>query len=303
MNDTPKRKLAAKIEKSERAAICFGHQWESAVQDESGVTSRVRERDSGEIYEIRSRYLIAADGAGSRVRKSLGIEMDGPPRIQSFLMIHFAADLRRIVRDRPGVLYWIMDPEIGGTLVAHDIDREWVYMHAFDPDKETEDAFDDDRCRKLALRAIGENVPLRILHRGTWNMSVQIAREMRDRRVFLAGDAAHRFPPTGGMGLNTGIQDVHDAIVRCASDHRGACLSTRQQRDQSRDVIVLVRHTSTSQSTDVPGNRKAVVCWSFGAFQVYRAHTIKPAFRRHLSSRPLRGGLRHAPQPEPNKSE
>jgi 2,4-dichlorophenol 6-monooxygenase len=203
------RILAARIAKQPETEIRYGQQWEDASQDESGVTSTVRDLGNGETYEIRSRYLIAADGAGSRVRKSLGIEMDGPPRLQSFLMIHFEANLRSIVRDRPGVLYWVMDPEVGGALVAHDIDREWVYMHSFDPDRESDQDYDDERCRALVVRAIGQQVALRILHRGSWNMSAQVAQAMRDRRIFLAGDAAHRFPPTGGLGLNTGIQDVH----------------------------------------------------------------------------------------------
>ncbi|MGH0037478.1 MAG: FAD-dependent monooxygenase [Myxococcota bacterium] len=204
--------LAATLEKLPDAALRYAHQWESARQDESGVTSTLRDLETGELVEVRSRYLVAADGAGSRVRKSLGIEMDGPQRLQSFLMIHFGADLRPIVRERPGVLYWILDPEIGGTLVAHDIDREWVYMHGIDPDVESADDYDDDRCRALVLRAIGEEVPLRILHRGVWTMSVQVARSLRAKRIFLAGDAAHRFPPTGGMGLNTGVQDVHGLV-------------------------------------------------------------------------------------------
>lgn len=109
------RILADAIGKLPDAELRYGHQWEESHQDESGVTSRVRDLAKGETLEVRSRYLIAADGAGSRVRKSLGIEMDGPPRLRSFLMIHVAADLRPIVRDRPGVLYWIMDPEAGAS--------------------------------------------------------------------------------------------------------------------------------------------------------------------------------------------
>ena len=58
------------------------------------MTSRILDRESGEVCEVRSRYLIAADGAGSRVRKSLGIEPEGPDRLQTFVMIHFKATLR-----------------------------------------------------------------------------------------------------------------------------------------------------------------------------------------------------------------
>jgi len=227
--------LAAGLDKLSEAAVRYGHQWESAVQDGEGVTSKVCDLETGERYEVRSRFLIAADGAGSSVRKSIGIEMDGPSRLQSFLMIHFEADLREFVRDRPGVLYWIMDPEAGGVLVAHDIDREWVYMHAFDPDRDSENDYDDARCRALVVRAIGEEAPLRILHRGTWNMSAQVARRMRDRRIFLAGDAAHRFPPTGGLGLNTGMQDVHGLVWKlCAVEDGWAPASLLESYEQER---------------------------------------------------------------------
>ena len=86
--------LAEALGKQPGAELRYGWQWESSEQDAGGVTSRVRELETGEIHEVRSRYVIAADGAGSRVRRSLGIEMQGPPRIQSFLMVHFEAGLR-----------------------------------------------------------------------------------------------------------------------------------------------------------------------------------------------------------------
>ena len=94
------------------AEILYRHQWESAEQDPEGITSRVRDLASGEVYEVRSRYLIACDGAGSRIRKSLGIEMIGPQRIQSFVMVHFSANLRELVKERPGVLSLIPHPPV-----------------------------------------------------------------------------------------------------------------------------------------------------------------------------------------------
>jgi 2-polyprenyl-6-methoxyphenol hydroxylase-like FAD-dependent oxidoreductase len=204
------------------AEVQYGQQWEGAEQDEGGVTSRVRDLAADEVYEIRSRYLVACDGAASRIRKSVDIEMVGPQRIQSFVMIHFAANLRELVKDRPGVLYWLADPEMGPTLVAHDIDREWVYMYPFDPDRETEADYSVERCEALVTAAIGsDEYPVKIETISTWAMSAQIAERYRKGRVFLAGDAAHRFPPTGGLGLNGGVQDIHGLVWRLAAIEAG----------------------------------------------------------------------------------
>jgi len=200
----------------------YGHRWLSAADDGDGVTSLVQRPDGG-TTEVRSRYLVAADGAGSPVRKSLGIQPVGPERLQSFVMIHFAADLRRLVRDDPGVLYWICDPDCGGTFVAHDIDREWVFMHAFDLEQEGPETYTAERCEGLVRRAIAaEGVELKVQTISTWVMSCQIAERYRAGRIFLAGDAAHRFPPTGGLGLNTGVQDAHNLAWKLAMVLRGA---------------------------------------------------------------------------------
>ncbi|HVM98427.1 MAG TPA: FAD-dependent monooxygenase [Candidatus Acidoferrales bacterium] len=197
-------------------------QWESSEQSDARVVSQVREIETGKVLEIHSRYLIAADGAGSPVRKSVGIQPIGPDRIQGFMMIHFEANLRSIVADCPGVLYWVSDPSCSGTFVAHDIDREWVFMHAWDPDNESVENYDFQRCERIVRRAIAtDDVKLTIRTVGPWMMTSQVAERYRAGRIFLAGDSAHRFPPTGGLGLNTGVQDAHNLVWKIAAVEEG----------------------------------------------------------------------------------
>ena len=213
--------LSSAFEDREHTSLQYQMQWESSEQGDSGIHSVLRNLATDETVEVHSRYLIAADGAGSRVRTSLGIEMQGPPRIQSFVMIHVGANLRSFVADRLGVLHFVMDPEASGCFIAHDLDREWVFMQNYDPDVETEEDFDEARCLDLVRNAIGADAEVELLHRGTWHMSAQVSDRVREGGIFLAGDSAHRFPPTGGLGLNTGMQDVHGLVWKLAAVETG----------------------------------------------------------------------------------
>ena len=202
--------------------VAYGQAWEGATQDDDGVTSTIRDRATGDVSEVRSRWLLAADGAASPVRTSLAIEPIGPDRLQSFVMIHFEANLRPLVGHRPGVLYWTTAPGAVGTFVAHDIDSTWVYMQSWDPDTESAADYTEARCTGIVRQAMGTDAhPFTIRTIRTWTMTAQVAARYRERRMFLVGDAAHRFPPTGGLGLNTGVQDAHNLAWKIAAVERG----------------------------------------------------------------------------------
>lgn len=187
----------------------------TAIQNGAdGVTATLKQGEAEQT--IAARWLIAADGAGSPTRDSIGIGMSGPDNLAQFYMVHFKADLTKWVADRPGPLFWILNPEGNGTLIVHELTKSHVYMV---PAKDQ----DGDEAALLAYmrRGLGGDMPIEILSSGRWTAHSQIADSYRQGRAFLVGDAAHRFPPSGGLGLNTGILDVHNFAWKLALVEKG----------------------------------------------------------------------------------
>ncbi len=195
--------------------------WRSCESDGDTIVSDLVDLDSGDHVKIRSRYLIAADGAGSPVREAMQIPMDGPANLTNNMMIHFQADLRALVGEHPGILYFLFGPTDSRVLIAYDISKTWVVMHRCLPEETSKD-FGPERCHALVNAAIGQDVPdLQIKTVRRWSMSVQVAKQYRVGNCFLAGDAAHRFPPSGGLGLNTGIGDIDNLCWKIAAVEAG----------------------------------------------------------------------------------
>jgi 2-polyprenyl-6-methoxyphenol hydroxylase-like FAD-dependent oxidoreductase len=209
--------LLARCAREPLIEIRRGWRWVEAMQTPGEVRSVIAEDRSNRQIDIRSNFLVAADGAESSVRRQLSIPMQGATDLQHRIMINFEADLRGIVGERPAILYWILDPAVAGTFIAYDLSSSFVFMHRYDPEREQRSDFDIPRCESLVRAAIGDPaIAITIRHALPWTMSAQIAQTYRNGRIFLVGDAAHRFPPSGGLGLNTGLQDAHNLAWKMA---------------------------------------------------------------------------------------
>jgi 2,4-dichlorophenol 6-monooxygenase len=174
------------------------------------VVARIR-RDDGTEQQVEAAWVIAADGASSPTRRAVGIPMQGIGPLGRFSMVHFAADLQPWIRGRSGPIFWILNPEAPGAVIVHDPERSHVFM--LQGSGAASDAREDETIPARLAAALAVPVTPEILSVDSWSPHVQVAARYRHGRVFLVGDAAHRFPPTGGLGLNTGIAEA-DVLCR-----------------------------------------------------------------------------------------
>ncbi len=207
--------LRSKLVKATHAQVLIGHQWEAMSNIEEGVESTILDRKNKTTFNIKSKYVICADGAGSRSRKALGIEMKGEEKLDDFISVYFELNLRDFIK-KSAKLYWIMNPYAPGTFIAHHIEKRWVYHFPIYMPYENKEQYTEEILRQRILTALGDDtIPLKIHSIDSWRMTCQIG-SFRQGNVFFVGDAAHRFPPTGGLGMNSGIGDVQNLCWKLA---------------------------------------------------------------------------------------
>lgn len=201
--------LRRAAESQPSVTVRFGTRLESIAQDGEGVEARIV-GDDGQASTVRARYAIAADGARGTLRERLGVGMSGGP-LGNQIGVYFEADLWPLVKERPYLLWWIYNQRTVGVLIALDGRHRWTYNFAYDPEKTSAEAFTPEKCGEILRSAMGvDDIPLVVRDIRVWRMQARIAETLRAGRIFLAGDAAHPLPPTGGQGMNTAIGDVHN---------------------------------------------------------------------------------------------
>ena len=211
--------LARHVEANDMITLSRGVTAGKLVKNDDGITLAVEGADA---ERLNADYLIAADGAGSSLRRQMGIEMEGPDALQHFITVHFYADLSGLIGDKPGILHWIMEPSASGTLISYDDGQNWVLMHGCPPGQEDPKLYDEARCLALINAALGrDDIEVAMKNVSPWVMTAQVAARYRHGRAFLLGDAAHRFPPAGGLGLNTGMGDAQNLAWKLAMVKNG----------------------------------------------------------------------------------
>lgn len=209
--------------------VRFGWKLLSFEQSEAGVTSYIANSLTGETQTIRSDYLAGCDGAGSRVRRGLGIEMDemnaGDLAVASggiaksaamigkgFLrgekpydgrvrILHFKTDDPKAKAFLDNA--WHTQLPDGTTIISQNADNIWTLHKAMRAGDDLKgDAHD------ILFDFMGQSFDCEILIHSDWRPRLALAQNYGLDRVWLAGDSAHEVYPSGGYGMNTGIGDA-----------------------------------------------------------------------------------------------
>ncbi len=199
--------------------IRFSHRVERFDQDEDGVTVEVMDLDAGEKKTIRAAYMLACDGAASGIRNKLGIDMVGNFLDYNISVLFRAPEILKKTLIAPA-RHFHMIGDNGFDFILNSVDGGTTWRVGFsgmadEPDLATFDV--EGRIR----RKLGIDVDLEIVKALPWTRSTKTAERYREGRVFLVGDAAHTWSPTGGFGMNTGLNDAVDLAWKLEGVFRG----------------------------------------------------------------------------------
>ncbi|MFN7002341.1 MAG: FAD-dependent oxidoreductase [Roseinatronobacter sp.] len=199
----------------------------SHMQDADGVTTTCRDRLTGKEFQVRSKYLVGADGGNSLVAEHAGLPFEGKMGVGGSMNILFRADLSAHVAHRPSVLYWVMQPgaDVGG--IGMGLVRmvrpwnEWLIVWGYDINQPAP-VVDAEMATQVARQLVGvPDLEIELLSANTWTVNNCYATHMQKDRVFIMGDAAHRHPPSNGLGSNTSIQDGFNLAWKLAAVVKG----------------------------------------------------------------------------------
>jgi 2-polyprenyl-6-methoxyphenol hydroxylase-like FAD-dependent oxidoreductase len=191
---------------------------------DDAVTAVVRHRETGAERTVRARYAVGADGAHSRVREQLGIRMTGRGSFSDSVTIYFRADCTELIGDRNlsviyvfhprqiGFFRFSLDKQSGFLVVNSAVDENGLMSpHLWNDAGE-------ERCVAWVREALGapDDLAIEVENVQRWNAQADVAERFRSGRIFLAGDATHVMPPTGGYGGNVGVQDAYNLAWKLA---------------------------------------------------------------------------------------
>lgn len=187
----------------------------SFTQDKLGVTATIKEHTTSTLRDVRADYLVAADGAHSRIREALHMPVTGMGALpEYYTFVYFRANWGELIRNYVSDAVMIVNDAVRGMFLTADQDRGMFMIIT----PESTEAYSAEHYKSLILAAIGRpDIVVEIVDVGPWQPIQRVADRFQEGRVFLVGDAAHTMPPKLGLGLNTAIQSAHNLAWKLAA--------------------------------------------------------------------------------------
>lgn len=257
----------------------------SGAAGEDGVALEVTDRASGRVETVTAPALVAADGASSLVRGELGLRLEGVQDLSHIVNCYFRADIEQYLGDRKGVLFFVANESVRGVLQPLDAAGRWLCQITVPPEERSLDVFTDERARAWVRAAVGvADLPVEVLSLGLWKLNSTVVERLVQGRVLLCGDAAHQFPPTGGLGVNTGLQGMHNAMWKLALHVQGrAAWSLVDTYDtERREVARRITSQSLQNSMNVLAVFAAAAAGDANGFGTAEAVVAARRYGNHL---------------------
>jgi putative polyketide hydroxylase len=193
----------------------FGSAIKGLTQTTDAVTALT---DQG---QIKAHFLVGADGDRSFVRESLGIVRQGPGEQGRFLSVYFRADFGSALKGRQAFISNVLGADFFEAFVAVNGSDLWLMHHFLDDHEKAED-YSPEAFEAIIKRTCGmPQTQVSVISINPWVMAPAVATKWRSGRVFLVGDAAARVAPSGGLGMNNGLQSAHNLAWKLAEVIRG----------------------------------------------------------------------------------
>ena len=227
------RFLEAELRK-EGADIRFGHEVTAVRQDDGSVTV-IAGTASGPV-SVTGRYVIAADGARSAVRRSLGVEFEGFTYAELFLIASTDFPFENTLTDIAYVNY-IADPL--EWLVLLRVPGLWRVLVPAPDNSDRDKLLSDESLQGMLQRVVRRPEPYKIAHRSIYHVHQRVAKSFHHGSVLLAGDAAHVNNPLGGIGMNGVIQDEFNLADKLKAIWAGADDQLLDRYDRQRRTVAV----------------------------------------------------------------
>ncbi|KAF9871028.1 2, 4-dichlorophenol 6-monooxygenase [Colletotrichum karsti] len=208
--------------------IFYGHEVLTTEDHGDFAEVTVKNRSTGDVFRRRGTYVIVADG-GRMFTKQLGVEWSGESNLLNMISAHIRSPIRNLHPDNRNFITWFTNPAMGGSTLTGYLyqlgpwpealtdpeKEEWVFVCAQAADDPTK--FDAETALARARKTIGiPDLNIELISLSEWTVNALYASRWRVGRHFLVGDSAHRIPPWGALGMNSGIQDANNVVWKLA---------------------------------------------------------------------------------------